>query len=192
MKRFRLPSSNSLFSGFVLFMSVVLCLACSSVFGHEWMINGTNLEAKAVDFDGTKVLLEDGQGNRQAVPMNELNAKDLQYLTNLLSIRNAGIQQQLEQQQIRQQQVQLMSQFVDIWTIRMVAPNGHSGSRNYFAANSLQAKQLAWQEFPNARILSAQKLPRRGQIGVVGNANGFGVRPVVNFIPTATFFNSRN
>jgi len=174
-------------------ISCVLCICCSSVFAHEWTIEGVKVKAKAVDFIGTKVLLEDEGGNQKSVPMNELNATDLQYLTNLLSIRNAAIQQNLEQQQLQQQQAQLTSQFVDVWNVRMVAMNGQSGWRNYFAINSLQAKQLALQDFPNARIQSVQKLPRRGSVGLVGNANNIGLfNRRASFVPVVTILNTRN
>ncbi|MEM9412838.1 MAG: hypothetical protein AAGA30_17125, partial [Planctomycetota bacterium] len=156
---------------------IVLGLICSTGFSYEWTINGVKVTAKAIDFNGSQVILEDNNGSKKAVPVNELTAEDLQYLTNLLQIRNAEIQLQLERQQIRQQQAQLVSQFVDVWTVRMVAPNGETGWRNYFAANSLHAKQLAWNEFPNARITSVQRVRRSSTF--LGGAS-VGLTPAAN------------
>lgn len=141
---------------------------CASALGHEWTINGKKVKAKAVDFNGSQVLLENDKGKRKAFPINELHENDLQYLTNLLSIRNAEIQQRLEREQLAQQRTQLLAQFVDVWTVRMVAPNGELGMRNYFAANSAHAKQLAWQEFPNVRIAGVQRMRRANEWGVGG------------------------
>ena len=174
--------------GIALLVAMLTGLICSSAFGHEWTVNGKKVKAKAVNFDGSQVLLEDQRGKRKSFPINELTAEDLQHLTNLLSIRNAKIQQQLEKQQLEQQTAQLVSQFVNVWTVRMVAPNGDVAWRNYFAANSLQAKQLAWREFPNVQITGVQKLRRTGTIGGGNTA----IAPVVNQFPVAPVFNFRN
>ena len=174
--RILISSSESVFSAsWILFVFLLLGLICSSAIGHEWTVDGKKVKAKPVDFNGTKVLLEDQNGKQKAVPINELVAEDLQYLTNLLSIRNAEIQQYLEKQQIQQQQAQLMSRFVDVWTVRMVARNGTVGWRNYFAANSLQAQQQARREFSNVQITTVQRLRNSGAMGgfnLNSNLNG--------------------
>ena len=183
---------KSLQIGVLLIVAMLVGLISSSAFGHEWTIDGKKAKAKVVDFNGTQVLLENERGKRRAFPINELNSTDLQHLTNLLSIRNAEILKKLERQQIEQQQAQLISQFVDVWSVRMVAPNGQIGWKNYFAANSLQAKQQAWQEFPNVRITGVQRLRRAGALGGGGGGGNVGLAPVVNQMPNIPTFNSRN
>ncbi|MFK7770448.1 MAG: hypothetical protein AB8B55_24775 [Mariniblastus sp.] len=181
MNVFGRTNTSTLSKGLVLFLSLALGLICAAAFGHEWTVDGKKVKAKPVDFNGTEVLLEDEKGKRKSIEINTLTAEDLQYLTNLLTIRNAGIQQKLERQQLQQQKAQLMSQFVDVWTVRLVAPNGETGWKNYFALDSRQAKQLAFNEFPNARVISVQRLRRAGSSAAVTNGTGnIGVVPVVN------------
>ncbi len=181
--------TNNFRVSFVLFAAMVLGLLCNSAFGHEWTINGKKVKAKAVDFSGTHIVLEDKQGKRKTIALNELAAQDLQYVTNLLSIRNAEIQKQLERRQIQQQQMQLLSQFVDVWTVRMVAPNGTVGWRNYFAANSLHAKQLAFQEFGNVRVIGVHRLRRPGVFGRGGNVGWVPTVSQIPVFPTILFRN---
>ena len=155
--------------------AMVLCLLESPASAHEWTLDGQQVEAKAIDFNGSHVLLEGRSGKRKTVAINELNAGDLQYLTNLLSIRNAEIQKRLESQQLEQQRIQVLAQFVDVWTVSMVAPNGEQAWRNYFANDSITAKRLAYREFPNARIVSLRKLSSRNRL--IGGGNGI-ISPV--------------
>ena len=153
----------------MMILSLALGLLCTTAFGHEWTVEGRKVKAKAVDFNGSHVLLENKVGKQKAFAINQLNERDLQYLTNLLSIRNAEIQRQLETKQLEQQRAQLLSQFVDLWAVSMVAPNGERAWRNYFANNSLEAKQQAFREFPNVRVVGVQRV-RRGN-APMGNAN---------------------
>ena len=138
--------------------------------GHEWTINGKKVKAKVVDFNATHVLLEIKDGKRKSVAINTLESKDLQYLTNLATIRNGEVQRRLEASQLEQQRLQLLSQYSDVWTVSMIAPNGRLGWRNYFAVNSMQANQLALREFPNVRIVRTQRLRRATEFGGARNA----------------------
>ncbi|MEM9942358.1 MAG: hypothetical protein AAF939_12405 [Planctomycetota bacterium] len=183
---------GNLILGLVLSLGLVFGVIVSEGLCHEWTINGRSIEAKVVNFEGEKVVLEDRAGTQKSVPVNELNADDLQYLANLLAIRNAEIQQRLEQQQLQQQQTQFLSQYLDVWTVRMVAANGETGWRNYLAANSLHAKQLAWSEFPNTRIVGVQRVRRSGGVnGLIGNGN-LGINPIIPQLPVTQFLLLRN
>ena len=181
MRSFRKMRTSNTQTYLVLLLAMLLGLVCATAFGHEWTINGKKIKAKPVDFDGAKVVLQDTRGKKKTLPVTELVAKDLQYLTNLVSIENAKRQRGLQEQQILQQQFQLRAQFEDVWVVRMVAANGETGWRNYFANNSLQAKQLAWQQFPDARIVGVQRMRRAGNLnrGVIA-----GPGPTINgFLP---------
>ena len=164
-----------------LLLSVFLFLGmfCATTFGHEWTVDGREVKAKAVDFNGSHVLLEDEFKNRKRVAINDLNARDMEYLSNMVSMRNSELQRKLQSEQLEQQRLQLLSQFTDLWAVSMVAPNGESAWRTYFAANSLLAEQQALREFPNVRVVGVQRIRRNDGLGIGGG--GVGVMPVPIF-----------
>ena len=155
---------------FALLASLTLGLICASAsLGREWTVEGKKVTAKAVDFNGRFVLLEDKKGKRKTVAINDLNAHDLDYLGKLLAIHNGEIQKEMSRTQLNQQQLALTAQIMDLWTVSMVAPNGQAGWQNYFAANSLEAKRMALMDYPTARITSVRRIRRPGQMGGGGN-----------------------
>ena len=178
-------------AGFILLIALLCGAICASSFAYEWTINGLKVEAKVVDFDGMNVTLEHESGKRKSIAVNELEAADLRYLADLLSIHNAGVQQDLQRQQLRQQEAQFASQYVNAWTVRMVDRNGEFGWRNYFAANSLEARRLALQEFPNVRVTSIQRLRRGGGFGI-GNGYPNFIQAGHTIVPLATPHRVRN
>lgn len=161
--------------------SILFCLVVSPASAHEWTLDGKQVKAKAVDFNGSHVLLEDSKGKRKSVAINELNASDLQYVTNLLTIRNAEIQKRLESQQLEQQRIQLLAQFMDVWSVSIVAPNGQRGWRNYFANDSISARRFAFRDFPNAQIVAVRKLGGTNRFFGNGNAviTPLGIAPII-------------
>jgi hypothetical protein len=129
----------------------------SSADAHQWTIDGKQVNAKAVDVNSTHVLLEDSNGYRKAVALNRLVERDMERLSNMVNVASAKQQLRFQKEQLKAQRISNMSEYSSTWNVRMVAPNGTSGTRTYFADNSLAATRMARRDFPNAQVMNVAK-----------------------------------
>ena len=139
----------------------------STANAHQWtlVVNGKSMkvDAKIIDVNATKVLLENEKGMQKAFAINELNDDDMAYLKDMMVIEQTRIQK--AQVAAQREATQLISSLHnnDTWELILYAPNGNYITRQYFARSSLEARDYALRDFPNARIGGARKVRvRRG------------------------------
>ncbi len=139
----------------------------STANAHQWtlVVNGKSMkvDAKVIDVNATRVLLENEKGIRKAFAINELNDEDMAYLKDMMVIKQTQIQK--EQVAAQREATQLISNLHnnDTWELTLYAPNGNYVVRQYFARSNLEARHYALRDFPNARIAGARKV--RGRNG---------------------------
>lgn len=141
----------------ILLVVFAMAISATVAEAHEWTINGNKVKAQAVDLNETHVLLQDNNGNRKAVALNSLADRDVQRLSNLVNVASARQNMRYQKENFRAQQISAMSRLSPAWRVSMMARNGATGVRTYFADNSRAASIMARRQFPNARILNIAK-----------------------------------
>ena len=137
----------------------------STANAHQWtlVVNGKSMkiDAKIIDVNATKVLLENEKGLQKAFASNELNDEDLAYLKDMMVIKQTQLQQQqVDAQREATQTISKLHNY-DTWELALYAPTGDYITRQYFARSNLEARNYALHDFPNARIGGARKVSGR-------------------------------
>ena len=156
--------------GILLALLIAFVASTETASAHEWTLKVKGevqkVEAKVVNFDGAKVLLEAKNGVQQAFPINELTDKDLEYFKNIVVARQTAVQEKLNLKTLQQERLRNQLTYRDIWEVQFYAPNGQYFRRQYLARNSQEATYQAHRDFPNARISGERKLRRDSRFGL--------------------------
>lgn len=137
-------SLKSLLSGMAF---LLVCTVTTTIQAQKntWTIDGQQFEAQLIDFNGKEVLLQDSDQQREAISLERLSKKDVAYVRS----------------QVKQLKLKLNSDRVfrgiEIWRVDMRARSGETFYRNYSAANSDEAMEMAQNEFRGVHVQSISK-----------------------------------
>ena len=144
-------------------IAISVVTTATQAFAHQWEIKGEKVEAELKDYNTTHVFLMSKSGAEKVVPMAQLTADDLDYVTKLVAIRESKMQERFQSQSLRQKQAELMLQATDTWYVTLQDRRGQQRSVTVFADDSRQAANRASRQYPYASVAGVRRQRQRGR-----------------------------